>query len=182
MRKSYAILRALEDATEPQTPDELAAAIDSPDDGKIVGQLLCALRTKGHAHDVDKRGRSNTWIITDAGRQFITDVLAEQHDASASAPAAARRVAAADRKRRDPEGPGPVVWSRRHSGVTNGHAPAAVESLPAVPAPAPDHSVAVREDGALIVLEGGRIACAISPELALRIAHLVRRLRAAEGT
>jgi hypothetical protein len=175
MKKSHAILRALEEAAAPQTPEELAAAIDSPDDGKLVGQLLCALRKRGHAEDVDKRGAFKLWSITDAGRQFLTDAGGEQQD-DATAPPPSRRVIAAGRQWREADSAHHGRATKKKSAGANSHHSAAPPTTG--PAPAVGWGIAVRDDGALVVLEGDRCVYTFTPELALRVADLVRRLHA----
>lgn len=168
MKRSEAILRALDEATEPQTPEEIAAAIDVPDEGKNVGQLLCALRIKGHAVDSEQRGKFKAWIITEQGREFLTDILAERQDDAASAATATRRVMAADRARRDPDGPPPINHKAR---------PIAHAVKPGVPEP-PTQDIAVRSDGSVLVIENDRVTFTLGPALALNVAAVVRRLRA----
>lgn len=177
MKKSHRILQALSDSAEPLTAEEIAAAIDEPDEAKSVGVLLCHQRNQGRVEQVDKQGLAWRWTVTSAGQQFLADVLAEEQDTGTNGNTAARRVMAAERARRDPDGPPPPREAPRRQA----RAPA---MLPVAPAAAVatatliDTTVAVAQDGALLVIEGGHVTNRLTPEIALRVAQVVRQLRA----
>jgi hypothetical protein len=183
MKKSHRILMALDEAEAPMTAEELAAAIDEPDEAKTVGVLMCSLRNNERVTQVGKEGQRVTWSITERGREFITDVLAEQQDDAATETAASRRVVYAERARRDPDGPMPTR-SKKRAAKVNGITPVehAGEMTPtALTAVVDGHQyIAIREDGALLIVEDGAVAFTLSSELAMRVAGVVRRLRAPE--
>lgn len=182
MKKSHRILMALDEATAPMTCDEIAAAIDEPDEGKSVGILMCSLRNNERVSQVGKDGQKVTWTITEAGREFITDVLSEQQDDAASEAAASRRVLRAERARRDPDGPPPPRRSKKRvpkASVLNDALAQPLNCQPGAIVVGPaEQSIAVRDDGAVLVLERNKVIATLLPELAMRIAGVVRRLRA----
>lgn len=182
LKRSHRVLQALEEAEHAQTVSELAATIDDLDHVKNVAALLYNLQYAGRVVKAGQRDNCFTWNITESGRQFLTDVLAEQQDCGIGGNGAARRVMAAERQRHDADGPPvpppmpdalAIAWN-----PANGITPATAAVCNAVFNGEP--SIAVREDGALVVLEADRIVYTLSPEFALRIAAVVRRLRAAE--
>lgn len=166
MSKSTEILQALDAATGPLRVDEVCEAVGEADEGasKRIGALLTYLRTQGR---VERLGSTQlaTWRITDAGRQWLADVAAES-DANRAPPPP--KAACAQAK----AAPTPKAAARP---------PRALVPAPAAKAPAlhvdPPGSVALADDGSIVLIEGDRVAARITAQQAANVAALVGRYR-----
>jgi hypothetical protein len=190
-RKTDLILQHLSGLDEPASLGDIAAAIGEDDKGGSArtGALLSYLQGKGFVLREGERG-SGGWRITSGGRAWIEELTGELDTAPAAeadAPKPARkakpvreavRQKVARRKRAqaaDPEGLAPLPRRKvqRHAAEVQ-PLTGVVELTP--PAPINGRAIAVREDGAVLVLERDQVVTTLLPEDARRIASVVNRL------
>lgn len=195
VKKTDAILQFLSGCDTPQATSEIAAGIGEADDTKGVGSLLSYLAGQRGFVAGERVGESSaekSWTITAAGRQWFDDLQDEQ-TMGGRQPDSARRIVAkrAREKASDPE----KIAPKKKANVARSprgklqRKTAEVQQPAAQPDPAaalivverttPARQIAVRDDGAVLVLEGGQIVSTLLPEDAQRIALVVNRLSGA---
>jgi hypothetical protein len=186
-RKSDLILQHLAGVDGAATVIDIAAAIGEDDAGAVkrTGALLSYLQGKGFVQREGERG-SSSWRITPGGLGWIQELTGEQVETPAAAKARkpkrvreAVRQKVARRKREqaaDPEGiaPRPRRKLQRSAAEVQPAPAVTVELVP--PAPINGRAIAVREDGAVLVLERDQVVTTLHPEDARRIALCVNRL------
>lgn len=182
MKKTDRILQFLAECKGPQTTSEVAAGIDEADDTKGVGGLLSYLA--GQRGFVAGARASDTspekaWTITAAGRQWF-DELAEECDAAEPAKkivheaARAKATKARIERAADPEKLAPLPRKKPKPAPPVLQPTAIVEQTPLPPAIG--RQIAIRDDGAVLLLEGDLVVTTLVPEDALRIARVIQTL------
>jgi hypothetical protein len=167
MKKTDAILQFLAQCDGPQTTSAIAAAIDDPDGVSRVSALLTYLAGLRRITKGEQIGRENAWSITDEGRAWFGDVQDEAGENVGSAPAP-RKVVKAARL--------PAKVQRKTAKAKPAAAVAFVEPTPLPPANG--RQLAVRDDGAILLIEDDVVVTTLIPEDALRIAKVIERLAA----
>jgi hypothetical protein len=182
MKKTDAILQYLDGCTQPQSTSEIAAGIDQADDSKNVSSLLAYLKTHGRVQTVDKGagGAESTWQITATGRTWFTELTEEATQTAKPAKAIheatrAKVAKKAREKAADPEKLAPLPRKKLQRTAAVLQTLDTVELTP--PAPIRGRAIAVREDGAVLVIEDDVVITTLIPEDALRIASVVQRLQ-----
>lgn len=175
MSKSIEILQALTAAGEPLRVDQVCEAVGEADEGatKRVGALLTYQRSQGRC---ERLGSTQTahWCITADGRQWLADVIAESATAE---PKAAPRAAAAQLKTKPAKAPSKAAPALKPAARTpRALAPAQVGNVPALHVDPPG-SVALADDGSIVLIESDRVVARISAHQAANVAALVGRYR-----
>lgn len=166
MKKTDAILQFLDDCEEAQSTSEVAAGIDQADDTKSVGSLLSYLKAQGRVRTAvnGSGGVESTWLISAAGKEWFADLKDEA--AGDSKPAKVVHQAQPKVQRKTAK----VQPAKRVERVTGTVEP------PALPAVNGARQIAVRDDGAVLVLEHDVVVTTLHPDDARRIALVVQRL------
>jgi hypothetical protein len=186
MKKTDRILQSLADAEAPLLTSDLAAAIDDADGPSRVNALLNYLAGHGKVERTNAdagRTAEASWRITKDGRDWLAEVVDDApaeptgklvHEAKRQKVAKSRRDKAAD-----PEKLAPLPRRKVQRTAAVSQPAAAVELIP--PAPINGRAIAVREDGAVLVLEHDVVVTTLVPEDARRIALVVNRLMGASA-
>lgn len=164
MKKTDRILQYLDgiDGPLPGAAD-IAAAIDDADGIDRTKALLTYLAGHGKVEKITD-GRDVAWRITEAGREALAE-------ATEDAPAApAKKVVHRAPPQRVAKKPARKL--QRAAAVLQ--PVATVESTPL--APITGRAIAVREDGAILVLDGDAVVSTLVPDDARRIAAVVNRM------
>lgn len=176
MRKSDAILQHLAGLDKTASVGDIAAAIGDVEHGGTsrVGALLSNLQAKRYVVREGTRADGG-WRITTGG----LDALAEAtEDAPAPEPRKVVHEAAAPKKRAAKSrnvAKSPRRKLQRRTAKVQPEAPVAVVEL-TPPAPIVGRAIAIREDGAVLVLEDDVVVTTLIPEDALKIARVIQTL------
>ena len=158
--KTQIILQALADVDVPVRLEHIVGVVGDEDDRAEAraSAMLGYLVKRGLANSA---GRGAGWVITQLGREHLHD---QTRDADAASPPP-RKAARA---------------TKRSAPLTEHKAERAPRKLAALPAPRvkPPGSVAVADDGTVLLIEGDRIAARITAQQAANIAALVSRYQA----
>lgn len=167
-------LQTLADAAAPMTSAAIAEALGETEDGDVnrIATLLSYARNYGRVECVtEKRGTIGaTWRITPSGREWLADTLAEQPPDSA---AADKPRAAPARNGGVPEGAG----TRTHRVKSARELPPMFRNGTPVAAPRAESasSIAIADDGTVLLLDGDHVAARLSPRQVADIVALAAR-------
>jgi hypothetical protein len=172
MKKTEAILQFLDGCEDAQTTSDVAAGIGEADDAKNVSCLLFYLKKTGRVETVaaGTAGVESTWSITPVGREWFAELKDELGDEVAAV--AARKVVA---KKMREKAKAPKL-QRTAAKAQPAAAVVAIDQTPLPPAVG--RQIAVRDDGAILLIEDDVVITTLIPEDALRISKVIERLAA----
>lgn len=171
MKKTDLILQHLSSTDEPQTTSAIAAAIDDADGVSRVSALLTYLSGLGRVEKGEQIGRENAWSITAAGSQWLNDLIEEAGSENVSQ---APRTIVAERTRTKAKAQRRTANMQRKTAKVQPLPAISVEPTPLTPVNG--RAIAVREDGAILVLDGDTVVSTLVPDDARRIAIVVNRM------